>query len=377
MPSSAIRGAGLNLPYSNVYAIPSNEIAVPAGGLYNIPSGGYLLEAGSSTYLQFKDPVINDWRTFPTDGAGDVYINSDGGNYRLANISGCPIGGIITTAGTLYTNGVFVNGISTTTGLAGIAATPSSGASTWTCVVGGAINPTVTITNGGTLYTNAPTLIVQAPPSGGLQATATCTISGGVINAVTVTNQGAGYLIAPTITVVNFPGDTTGSGAVLTVNATLTGSGTLTGLYPNYNGSALTAVPTLSFSAAAGSGAAATTIMNFVATGVTVTAGGVAYGNAQPFMVMTGGGIVAGTSVLTNPNSTIGLTVPRQANFTGTTTAGGAITATGIVVNDGGLGFQAIPQGYVIAGGSGLATTVGQVTITVGGKSDTSTLQPV
>lgn len=377
MPSSAMRGQGVNLPYSNVYAVASNEISIPAGGIYNIPAGGYVVETGSSTFLQYKDPVINDWRTFPTDGAGDVFINADGGNYRLANLSGTIIGGVITAAGSGYTNGVFVSGVSTTTGLAGIAATPSAGGSTFTCIVGGAINTTVTITAGGTLYTAAPTLIVSAPPAGGLQATATCTISGGIINAVTVTNQGAGYLTAPTITVVNFPGDTTGSGAVLTVNATLVGSGTLTGIYPNFNGSALTAVPTLSFSAPAGTSAAATSIMNFVATGITLTNAGVAYSNSVPFTVITAGGISTATSVLTNPNSTSGLTVPRQANFVGSTTAGGIVQTAGLVTVDGGLGFQTVPTGYVLVAGTAVATTGATVTMTVGGKADTSTIQPV
>jgi len=58
-------------------------------------------------------------------------------------------------------------------------------------------------------------------------------------------------------------------------------------------------------------------------------------------------------------------------------TAGGAVTATGFVINDAGFNLQTTPNLYVIAGGSGLATTVAQVTATVGATSDTSYLQPI
>ena len=54
----------------------------------------------------------------------------------------------------------------------------------------------------------------------------------------------------------------------------------------------------------------------------------------------------------------------------------GAITATGLVVNDGGL-FQSVPSGIVLPGGSGTVTTIGQATITVGSALDYYIIQPV
>lgn len=48
----------------------------------------------------------------------------------------------------------------------------------------------VTITNGGSGYTSAPSVVITGTGTG---ATATCTISGGVVNTVTVTNGGSGY----------------------------------------------------------------------------------------------------------------------------------------------------------------------------------------
>ena len=62
---------------------------------------------------------------------------------------------------------------------------------------------TLTIANGGSGYSSAPTLTIEAPPldSGGVQATATCTVNAGAINTVTITNSGSGYDTAPTVTI--------------------------------------------------------------------------------------------------------------------------------------------------------------------------------
>jgi hypothetical protein len=362
VPSTVAGTIGLINP-----AAGSNVITLAAARTQLIPSGTYIASLGPYTSLQYKDPVTGDWTTI--SGAADIMpiqFDSDGANFRLANLTGTPVGGLITNAGTGLTNGVGT-----------VTITPSAGGSVWTSVVGGAINSTVTVTAGGSLYTYAPTLVFSPPPAGGIQATGVATLSAGAVNAVTVTNQGAGYTSAPTVTVINDPRDTTGSGAVLTVNATLAGSGTLTAMYPIDPGTVLTAVPTFTFSPA--STIAATAIMNFVVTGFTVGAGGAAYGNAQPFLIVVPPAIVAGTraSNTAGPISDTQLTFPRAAWINGTSTAGGAITATGAVVADAGFGMQAVPNGIVIAGGTGLATTVGQATITVGGITDTSFIQPI
>ena len=68
---------------------------------------------------------------------------------------------------------------------------------------------------GGVGYGEAPTIVIDAPPSG-RRATATCTISEtGVIDSVTVTNQGWGYTEAPEVTISG--GEAT-SPAVLTAS---------------------------------------------------------------------------------------------------------------------------------------------------------------
>lgn len=352
--------AGLTSGYA--FTAGSGPWTLAAGETQLIPAGQFTIKPGVYTSIQLKDPVSGIWRNYSGAGAARQ-ISSDGVNYRLANLTGCAIGAIVTNVGSAYTSAPTV--------------TASAGTSAWTAIVGGAINSTVTITTAGAGYTHPPVLVVSAPPPGGVQATATATVSAGAISAVTVVNQGAGYAIAPTIQIIPDPRDTITTAAVLTVNSTLAGSGTITAILCTDHGTPLTAVPTLTITGGGGASGAATVVMCFAATGITVGAGGAAYGNAQPFMVLTGGGSNTSTpGAVVNPQVSTDLIDIRQANFTGTSTAGGAVTATNLVTNDAGL-FEAVPLGFVIAGGTGLATTVAQVTITVGGITDTSVMFPL
>lgn len=374
MALNAQRGAGMLLPArfpmfnrnksggAGDSQVGAGPISLAAGQSMLVPRGQYMIAFGKYTFLQVKDPVTGYWRLIQRDPNLTQLVTSDGFNYRLINLTGCAVGAIITNGGTGYTSAPTI--------------TPSAGSSTWLAVVGGSINTTVTITTAGSGYTFAPTLKFSAPPAGGVQATAVATLTAGAISAVTVINQGAGYTSAPTIEVIPDPRDTTGTGAVLTVNSTLANSGVVSAIINTDPGTALTSVPTLAFSGGGGASAAATAIMAFTATGFTVGAGGAAYGNAQPFSIITSGGTVAGTSAVTNPAFDKQLFTPRAAFISGTSTAGGAITATGAVVDDPGL-FQSVPNAHVIAGGTGLATTVGQATITVGGVSGTAFLYPI
>lgn len=363
-PVARAGGASLPMRSNLLHLLPSQTFLVP--------SGQFIISLGNYTFLQVLDPVSQTWRTIDTSLSAHTLVHSDGTNYRLANLTGCPIGGVVTTVGSGYTDGVYVNGVKNDgSGATGLSFTASAGGSTWTTVIGGALNTSVTITSGGSGYTYAPVLIVDAPAPGGIQATATCTISAGAINAVTVTNQGAGYASVPTITVFNDPRDTTGTGAVLT--PALTGTGTLTGLYPNNQGTVLTATPTLT--ASSGS-AAATVLMNFTVTGLTAGDVGASYGNAQPFVVFVGASKNTSTNAYTNPTFLgNGISIARVARLTGTSTAGGAITATGLVIEDAGLGLQQTTTGK-IAGVIGQGTG-GDFTVSYGGTSDTVFIQPV
>jgi len=347
---------------------PSNQYALPAGDTFLIPGGAWNLQLGPYLEAQMWDPQLGIWNRIGANGgfgaAGggpQFYINSDGVNFRVANQTGCAVGALVTTAGSGYTNGIG----STATGLT---VTASSGSSVWSPIIGGAVSTTVTITSGGTGFTYAPTLVVSAPPAGGIPATMTCTISSGVINAVTVTNQGAGYTSAPTITVVPDARDTiTSNTAVLT--AALTGSGTLTGLLCTNHGTALSSVPTLTFGSGA---AAATVIMCWTITGTTIVTAGSGYTGAP---IITGvGGFPTTAATLTNPATQRNLVRERpawiRAGVTGVT-----ITSTGQLIDDGGI-YAGTPTALLLANAVPTLTTAAGITFTMGGVSDTFWLNP-
>lgn len=69
---------------------------------------------------------------------------------------------------------------------------------TGTATVSGGGVTAISITNGGSGYTSAPTISFSG--GGGTGAAATATITGGVVTAVTVNTAGTGYTSAPTVT---------------------------------------------------------------------------------------------------------------------------------------------------------------------------------
>lgn len=73
---------------------------------------------------------------------------------------------------------------------------------------------TITVTNGGSSYSSAPT--VNFTGGGGTGAAATATVSGNAVTGITITNKGSGYTSAPTI---SFSGGG-GSGAAATAAVT-------------------------------------------------------------------------------------------------------------------------------------------------------------
>ena len=75
----------------------------------------------------------------------------------------------------------------------------------------------ISVTNGGSGYTTAPTVVIAGPCTS--QATATATVSGGTITSFTVTYAGSGYLAIPAVIVSNLPAATVSDCAALTVIA--------------------------------------------------------------------------------------------------------------------------------------------------------------
>lgn len=401
LPISLAAGEYFPLPAGQGVIGQFGGVSTPQFGTGNQLSGQYLLQLGQYTTLQQYDPAVNYWRSVHVMPMSLVTVSSDGFNYRLANTTGCPVGGLITNAGTGYTNGFYgfnssgaaisiQNGL-TTLGNSVITITPSAGGSQWNAIIGGAVNTTLsfsgTVFNGnlgvngtfgastggvtasaGTGYTRAPVIVFTPPPNQGQQPfilpTATCTISGGAINAITVVNQGAGLLGLPGIVVLPQPGDTVGGGAIigwLTANAGQVGSGTLLAMWPAFYGTGLTAVPTFTFSPA--STTAVTAIMNFTITSVTNTTPGVTYVTAGATF---NGGIVAGAAANTNPIYDKALSIPifPPINVAATT---GVVTLAGPF---GGVNIQAVPTISVFSSASTVATASVQTPV-VGGASDT------
>ena len=373
--SMNVMGAG-----RKTLAEKSLGITLASGAVYQIPSGQWFLNLGPYTFLEWFDPVTYTWRPVGSDyNAMPTIISSDGSNYRLSNLTGTVMGAVITNAGTGYTNGVYfpaaypIFGNPNAAVQAGTAAAPSvtfaAGGGTilaqGNVVVGGAISTTITITTAGSLYTRAPTIVIDPPAPGGVQATAVCTISGGVINAVTVTNQGAGYAAAPSITIVNGQDDTTGANAVLT--ATLTGSGTVTAITMANRGAGYTSVPAITFSAA--STTAATAIMCFTCTTATAASPSNAGNGNFALLAST---LTAGSSILTNPAIGTGIYTPRLGRTAYSTTA----TPTTTTILDGGL-HQVVPGAVLVNNSNGTISAATTWTIAQGGVSDTSYLIPL
>lgn len=343
----------------------TNEITLNGGSVTLLqPAGWYYLGLGKYTTLQQYDPITQIWRTIGagSDGGADQYIYSDGVNYRLANLTGCVVGALLTTAGSGYTTAPTV--------------TASAGASIWRAIVGGAVNTTVTVTNGGVGYDYPPIVQFSVPPTGGIQAEGYATLTAGVVTSITVTNQGAGYVSPPTVVLSNDPRESQNNlvpGYGASAIATLTGAGTITGLLCLDPGNAVTSLPTLSFSGGGGSSAAATAIWNATITGIAVTTAGAGLSGSY-VRVTAEDNFPTTAAAYANTTTQSNLVRTRSADIRAAISAGG-VTATGAVIYDGGI-YTSAPTPLVIPSAS-VVTTAPVVTFTLGGATDTSYLTQV
>lgn len=327
-----------------------------------IPAGTWLVSLGLYTVIQEYDPVTTIWRPLNASYGTPFYMNSDGVNYCVANPTGCVVGAVVTTGGTLYTSAPTV--------------TASAGSATFVAVVGGAVNTTVTVANGGTGYTYPPQIAFDSPPGVGVQASGYAAISGGAITSITVSNQGAGYTNAPNISIINDPRDTTGTNGSAT--CTLTGSGTVTAVLVTNHGNsvadATTAVPTLTFAGGGGSGAAATAIMFWTIQAYTVTTAGSGFSGVVGITAVNGG--LSATGTYTNPAVQSGLVRTRMPIIQAAVSSA-ALTATGQTVFDGGI-LTGLATGLVTGFTAGSSTSAAPaVGFSYGGAIDTVLLQPV
>lgn len=281
-------GGAFPLPTAQVQE-GGEKVELASGGVFYFPPGEYVVLTDAGTIIQFWDPIGNIWRTFISASSGG-FISVDGYNFRALNITGIATSTTISNAGSGMTNGIgsAINGVS-----AGVAASDTTGGAgiTLFTIVGGSV-AAPTITQGGSGFLVPPLIVIDPPPSGGIQATATCALSAaGAIASVTMADVGAGYAATPNFWVIPQPGsyqggpsggvaagaipspglvypsnavpgnqNTSSAGAQLTSIA-LTGSGTLTGLrIINAGGGYTTASPAVTFTGGAGGVAATTTV---------------------------------------------------------------------------------------------------------------------
>ena len=367
----AVGGSGLNLPL-NPNSLTwtglngTNTIDLPAASSWIIPAGTWIVTPGRYTAVQWYDPVALIWR-----GLGSwkrfVAVNSDGVNFRVANSTGSVLGAIMTNAGTGYTSAPTV--------------TASAGGSTWQALInssttGFSLSDTVTVTGAGSGYTLPPIVLISPPAPGGIPATGVATLSTGTVSGITITNNGAGYFSAPSIRLIPNPLDpANNTGSIVTATATtaLGTSGAVAALRCTYNGTAVTALPTLSFAGGGGASAAASVVGCFTITTVTVGTAGVAL--TAPVSINSIGGFQSATAAAGFKNPCVGteLLTVRTANIAGT----GTTTLTGSTIIDGGLFHTAptpqITQGIVVSGS--LPTTAPAATFAIGGVTDTFEIQ--
>jgi hypothetical protein len=375
-----IGSPGVGLPYPTLNSnLNSNYVTVAAGTKWLIPAGTYVIDLGPYTILQELDPVSGLWNPSVTPDNG--VLASDGVSFRLANITGCAVGALVTTAGTGYLTAPTV--------------TPSIGNSQWRAILGGSLSTTVTLVATGVGYNHPPTVILPPPAPGGIQATATAVVntSTGLFTGITLTNVGAGYTAAPvgipstitalagnsfgqqfgTYTIIPDPLDTITTPAQFTFGLNTGVATNVTGIICTDPGTAVTSVPTLTIAAAPSGGttAVATAVMQFTVTGVTITLAGTAYTPSSAFTVIAPGTFVSGTSAVTNPLSDKGLFQPTPTFAYGTTTAAGIVSTAGLVISNGGL-HQAVPSLFFQVSGTSVPTAIATGTAQVGGVTDTS-----
>src|SRR5574337_628391 len=128
-------GQGLQLPqylypselYNAPYDFSNNYQTLSPGDAIPVPAGTWFLQVGAYSCLQFLDPVTATWRMVDAVRGQPFWFQSDGFNFRIANLTGCPVAAVVAGGGSSFA-------ASTAT------ITASTGGSTWQAIVGGSLS---------------------------------------------------------------------------------------------------------------------------------------------------------------------------------------------------------------------------------------------
>ena len=277
--------------YGNVKILPNRDEAKTSSNVAVVFANtvSYL----SSINIGVKDYVV----AFEENGAAQYFdITAD-------------VSGNIASAGTFSSSGVNVTQWNNERMLI---LDPSKGYSTWdgnNVVTIGSVG-LIGITNGGTGYTSAPSVVISGPDQvGGVQANATATIAAGAVTAVTLSNAGTGYTNAANLT-VTFSGGA-GSGANAVASLLNFRTGTLSLVVVNGGSGYTNAANTIiTISGGGGTGATATPIVaGNVVTQVIMTNAGSNYTNVANVTatVSGGGGNGAVLKAIVNSDQNVGI----------------------------------------------------------------------
>lgn len=387
--ASPLSGPGIGLPLpQNLYPSElsgapydssNSRVALAPGESLPIPAGDWYIHLGKYLISQYLDPITGIWSMGSAAGwvGGTDFVKSDGFNYRIANMLGCPMNATVAALGSAYVQG-------TTT----IAPTP--GNSTWLPIVGGALALSgATLVSNGAGYGVAPIVLIPPPPPaqtnpngvGGVPASGFCTIASGTVSGFTFTNPGAGYPTAPTALVVPSPFDPNLSVGITaaTLAFTLTGSGQIRSALCTNQGAPLSNPNqfTLTITGAGSNGSLTGNVLQTV-TAVSVIGAGLGYGTISALVTSVGG--VPSTGSIVDPFS-LGLAWrPRPLQAGLTVGAIGTLAAQVGTIYDGGLFLGSSAPGAVIitnpAPGANVTVSGATLALTMGGTQDIATFQP-
>lgn len=281
-------GGAFPLPTGQVQE-GTNKIELGSGGVWYLPSGEYVVLTDAYCVVERWDPIETIWVSFiPVSSGG--FISVDGYNFRVHNVAGV-VSSNTYTAGSGMTNGIgaAITGVSVAYAASNTTGYPTA---TGYVIIGGSV-AAPTVTQAGSGFLVPPTIVIDPPPTGGIQATAiavmTAAGSSGIAS-ITMVNAGAGYAASPNFWIVpqfaSYPGGPSGGvaagaipapglvypsnalpgnqntsavGAQLTSIA-LTGSGTLLAIHMINSGGGYTGAPAVTFTGGAG-GIAATAVV--------------------------------------------------------------------------------------------------------------------